>query len=120
MKFRVWDEKFNCWDKSYKQFYPGEEMVKQGKIIQFSTGLHDESGIDIYDGDIVIGYDLNERKRVVSVIDLNLPFGILYLQPSRYNSWMSGDDWHAKTYSIANERSLKIIGNIFENPKLLA
>jgi len=120
MKFRIWDKKLNCWDKSCKQFYPGEEMVEQGKIIQLSTGLHDETGADIYDGDIVIGYDINEQKRVVSAIDLNLPFGILYLQPSRYNPWMNGDDCYAKTNSIANERSLKIIGNIFENPELLA
>jgi len=53
LKFRVWDEKFRCWDKDAIILYPGEELVKQGRIIQQFTGIEDKNGREIYDGDVI-------------------------------------------------------------------
>jgi len=53
LKFRVWDEKYNCWDKSSLLIYPNEEIKKQGRIIQWFTGLKDIYSKEIYEGDII-------------------------------------------------------------------
>lgn len=53
LKFRVWDEKHHQWDTSPINFYPNELAVKQGRVIQQSTGLKDSHGRDVYEGDIV-------------------------------------------------------------------
>lgn len=52
-KCRVYDEKYRCWDTSPLMVYPGEAIVKQGRTIQWWTGLVDINKKEIYEGDIV-------------------------------------------------------------------
>ena len=77
------------------------------------TGLKDKNGVEIYEGDIVkTVFDLAKRKRHI---------GEIYFQPTRLN-------WSVKHSVFANQdlfvytrpdRSIEVIGNIYENPELL-
>ena len=53
IKFRFWDEKYNCWVNDPIFIYPSLEMVKQGIVIQQYTGLTDSDGKEIYEGDLI-------------------------------------------------------------------
>jgi len=53
IKFRFWDEKYNCWVNDPIFIYPSTEMVKQGIVIQQYTGLTDSDGKEIYEGDLI-------------------------------------------------------------------
>lgn len=52
-KFRVYDEKKNCWVVDYIQYYPMDTFVKQGHTIQQFTGMLDNNLREIYEGDLV-------------------------------------------------------------------
>jgi hypothetical protein len=103
IKFRAWfaPEKLMCdWDFILSQMSVYEkpfESTDEWKVMQF-TGLHDKSGKEVYEGDIV-KKESNGDLRVVSFKD-----GIFAPYPWTYGGW--------------NEVS-EVIGNIYENPELL-
>jgi len=66
-KFRIWDEKYNCWDDAPITCYPYEDFKKQGRIVQWFTGLKDRHGTDIYQGDI-ISHKINNNIFITEVI----------------------------------------------------
>ena len=126
IKFRAWDEELETMVYSH-ELTGGVEYdchpVRAINIIlneddyscEFMqyTGLKDKKGHEIYEGDILKG----ARKESVVVSYSNGAFGFTYLgRNSFYN------DKKALFFRFLGEvdiHSLKVIGNIYENPELL-
>lgn len=107
LKFRIYDEKKECWIKDYIQYYPEEPMVKQGHVIQQFTGLKDDEGKDIYEGDIVEIVWVNRKLKTEIKFDHG-SFLAAYKTPedSEAYHWLHS----VQVYGCPK----KVIGNIFE------
>jgi uncharacterized phage protein (TIGR01671 family) len=117
--------KFRAWDKKTERFQSGFHLTSDGKIIfaclvdnedyilsQF-TGLLDENGKEIFEGDIIkikcnediiIGHVFYKQSRCCYVIN----------HPAGYNGSFA---LHTLTIAICDE--FNIIGNIYQHKNLL-
>jgi hypothetical protein len=109
IKFRAWDETLKKMSKIYGFVLNlnGEIKVSIGfKVMQY-TGLKDINGKEIYEGDILVT-ELNEIL-IVKWCEEDAGFNLYYKE------WI----YYGKL-GITNEKTkLIIIGNIYENSKLL-
>lgn len=134
-KFRAWDKRSKKFVQSGIQFNNTTMTLEAipDIILTQSTGLKDTDGKEIYEGDIVeynYYYDLHHptisRKKVVW-IDKDASFGC-------QKEWESSEkctcgQTHTHKYpgistfrdilSGSKKDSLKVLGNIYENPELL-
>lgn len=107
LKFRIWDEKNNCWVKDYIQYYPEEELLKQGYVIQQFTCLKDEDGKDIYEGDILEIVWTNRKHKC----EIKYKFGAFIAEYINPESTMS---FHWLHSIHAYDCPRKVVGNIYE------
>jgi len=82
-------------------------MPPEGVVLEQYTGLHDENGQEIYEGDVVKHYAYKRQKWIVE-----------YIAP-KFEARNTKDGtvialWHNQRLS-----DFEIVGNIHENPKLL-
>ncbi|UYN55629.1 YopX family protein [Lacticaseibacillus chiayiensis] len=120
IKFRLWNRPLNKMQKvSFLQFWgrgvglltsTGDHYQldpKQGELMQF-TGVKDENGREIYEGDIVQTYEIDDDGRPINAV-------------VKYEDHLAG-------FTLTNEyqgvwrrldNDYPVIGNIYENPELL-
>ncbi|MFD1430606.1 YopX family protein [Lacticaseibacillus mingshuiensis] len=129
IKFRVWDHNTNTMMiPDYFEFYDGKiDWIEAGReagpesgndgfsdqfeIMQY-IGLHDKNGREIYEGDIIVTHPKTKYETPKSGV-------VQYGDCRPMFQYKSGD---GEEYSIWNNnfyRTYEVIGNIFENPKLL-
>ena len=128
IKFRVWDIKNKkmeiAWSidfagKNYKsieanEVHTGEYILgvdTQAILMQF-TGLKDNNGKEIYEGDIVLGrfiLDDVEDYIYLSLTDME--------RKNQSKTFLIEDISYLYTNPIPED--IEVIGNVFENPELL-
>ena len=104
-KFRIWDEKYNCWSKDSILCYPGEELKKQGRTIQWYIGVKDNEGKEICEGDIVKLGSLNY------IVEWNHTDCKWQGRSPAHHGYT-----HPVTEHFLHLRSGVIVGNLFEHP----
>ena len=116
LKFRMWDEKYQCWVNDPLFVYPNTELIRQGLIVQQYTGLIDKNNKDIYEGDFITfscNYTIDSSD--VDVIQWRN-------QEVFYNEEYAGFYFGRKReFQILDEimpDTIEVVGNIFENPDL--
>jgi len=113
IKFRAWNTSHEAMlDASYVQDKSLEWLTTSEWIVPMQfTGLKDKNGKEIYEGDIVMPWQIYSGKNGKV---LSAPFG-------GKNAFEV--EWHQSTkkvgWNIAEGKKYEVIGNIYENPSLL-
>lgn len=117
IKFRAWFDD----GKDTHMFFVGDEFgtthsldacryLQQGQpvtLLQF-TGLHDVNGVEIYEGDIVFGYDFNDELLFKSEIKF-----------SKGKFYTSVNGWECNKSLGGWDVELEVKGNVYQNNNLL-
>jgi uncharacterized phage protein (TIGR01671 family) len=118
IKFRFWNTVINTmskWEQVKIEFRFGA-LETDPYIPMLFTGLHDKSGNEIYEGDI-LEHDNGVKYSVIWMEQL----GGFYLQQP--NTQRGKEIISCAASKVANEPMLlfkeAVIGNIYENPELL-
>ncbi len=128
IKFRMWsdyDKKMIHWNELLEKNLANIFTIPSyNKWLMQYTGLHDEDGKEIYGGDIIEfsydvftgNFDTKVGKGIVEFID-----GAFYIKPFEIEGKkikdIDNEEWFL-IYTV-NIDTLKVIGNITDNPELL-
>ena len=140
IKFRVWCKNKNEWEKDFsaigqdgclfqvKEFW--KAISQDNHIIMQFTGLLDKNGKEIYEGDI-IKYSGDTKIRIFDPIQekIKSPYWsityVIYEAPSfkeimiKQENDFFGELPHKRPFNMYAIPICEIIGNVWENPKLL-
>lgn len=118
LKVRVWDEKYSVWVKDPIFIYPFTDIVKQGHVIQLFTGLIDKNGKEIYEGDL-INFSVNHTVCLGDQDIIEWKNQKVFYDEENA-SFIFGEVYEYTMLDRILEKSLEVVGNIFENPELKA
>jgi uncharacterized phage protein (TIGR01671 family) len=114
--------KFRSWNNKYKIMLPASNTINLPNpvmdhneyIYMQYTGFKDKDGIEIYEDDIVeyIFQELFKNKKIITLIEWDNEYTGFYPFNEKFEHW--SDELTQILWD-----SIKIIGNKYENPKLL-
>ncbi len=113
IKFRAWTDKamisefLPCGNSQAVYIHSGNEIkIINNCILMQYTGLNDNNGKEIYEGDIIHHGQEETSGEYNEVIFQNGLFGM---------RWQQSSLWHI----LNDSHSFEVIGNIYENPELI-
>ena len=89
-----------------------QEAIENGEIMQY-TGLKDKNGKEIYEGDIVKGWVPDPEK------DEDISNATIEYHGSSFDVY-EGKTFVGDLESCTLNRSIEVVGNIYENKELLS
>ncbi len=146
IKFRIWDKSYNRWLKKwvginnlgviYEDSHGFEDLSLHGNaVIQQYTGLKDSNGVEIYNGDIIQYQTLPQYGPLKEALTCQSPVFWGEYSDDEYVSnvecWMLNHNlplsqaFHygvefGRGGDVDSSKPILVIGNIMENPSLLA
>ena len=117
IKFRAWDSDQKRMLKVSRISFDGpiegaQAHCYRGLTLEQFTGLTDMYGDEIYEGDIVHGYD-QEPDRDDGYIGSSVTDVVNF----KYGAFWIGDSWYK--VMVMTPPIIEVIGNVHENPELL-
>jgi len=127
--------KFRAWDKNTKEYFHVSELWNSGTdpdsfefegwtdnfgskgrlkdiVIEQFTGMQDVNGKEIYEGDIVHGYDQQPDEE-----DGYIGSSVVNVVNFKYGAFWIGDCWYK--IMVMTPPIVEVVGDIHNNPELL-
>lgn len=121
IKFRVWDVERKSWMNEQDVYNEVQEQARWNpergqfyKLMQF-TGLHDKSGKEIFEGDIIQwhGYEGQNGKQIRTIRKRAIGMTV-----DAFRNSFIDDCFHLQ--NLLRQATIEVIGNVHENPELIA